>query len=225
VFDIGWTELLVIACVTVLVVGPKELPGLLRTLGKTVGNLRKMAGDFQKQFDEAMREAELDEVRKKMNQPFQPLEDARKAALDFQQKVADTVRIPESPSATHAIAAATAEAPASAAEVAASIPEPAMAPQLATPPAELQAASAPVAPKSAKPSTAPAAIPAASAASAEAVKKASKKAVSAPPAASGKAKAAAKSSAGTKGGKAAAEKVAAGAATGEKPKARTGGKS
>ena len=49
-FDIGWSEILVVVIVTILVVGPKELPGLLRTLGKTVGNLRRMAGDFQSQF-------------------------------------------------------------------------------------------------------------------------------------------------------------------------------
>ncbi len=60
---------------------------MLRTMGKTVGQMRKMAGDFQKQFDEAIREAELDEVKKTMKAPFQPLEDARKAALDFQGKV------------------------------------------------------------------------------------------------------------------------------------------
>jgi sec-independent protein translocase protein TatB len=91
VFDIGWTELAVIACVAILVVGPKELPGMLRTIGKTVGQLRKMAGDFQKQFDEAIREAELDEVKKTMKAPFQPLEDARKAALDFQGSVNKSV--------------------------------------------------------------------------------------------------------------------------------------
>jgi len=63
-FDIGWSELLVIAVVTILVVGPKELPGLLRTIGKTIGNLRRMAGDLQGQFNEALKEAELDEVAK-----------------------------------------------------------------------------------------------------------------------------------------------------------------
>lgn len=62
-FDIGWTEILVIVIVTILVVGPKELPGLLRTIGKTVGSMRKMAGDFQSQFNEALREAELDDVK------------------------------------------------------------------------------------------------------------------------------------------------------------------
>ncbi len=62
-FDIGWTEILVIVIVTILVVGPKELPGLLRTIGKTVGNMRRMAGDFQSQFNEALREAELEDVK------------------------------------------------------------------------------------------------------------------------------------------------------------------
>ena len=62
-FDIGWSEILVIVVITILVVGPKELPGLLRTVGKTVGNMRRMAGDFQNQFNEALREADLEDVK------------------------------------------------------------------------------------------------------------------------------------------------------------------
>ncbi|WP_316862520.1 Sec-independent protein translocase protein TatB [uncultured Cohaesibacter sp.] len=62
-FDIGWSEILIVAVVAILVVGPKELPGLLRTVGKTVGNLRRLAGDFQNQFNEALREAELEDVK------------------------------------------------------------------------------------------------------------------------------------------------------------------
>ena len=61
-FDIGWSEIVVVVIITILVVGPKELPGLLRTVGKTVGNVRRMAGDFQNQFNQALREAELDGV-------------------------------------------------------------------------------------------------------------------------------------------------------------------
>nr|WP_319485111.1 Sec-independent protein translocase protein TatB [uncultured Cohaesibacter sp.] len=61
-FDIGWSEIVVVVIITILVVGPKELPGLLRTIGKTVANLRRMAGDFQNQFNDALREAELDDV-------------------------------------------------------------------------------------------------------------------------------------------------------------------
>lgn len=63
-FDIGWSELLVIAVVAVVVVGPRELPGMLRNFGKYAGQLRRMAGDFQRQFNDALKEAELDEVRK-----------------------------------------------------------------------------------------------------------------------------------------------------------------
>lgn len=62
-FDIGWSELLVIAVVLVVVVGPKDLPGMLRTFGRTTKQLRSMAGDFRRQFDDALREAELDDVK------------------------------------------------------------------------------------------------------------------------------------------------------------------
>ena len=63
-FDIGWSELLVIAVIAIVVVGPKDLPKLMRSFGHYAGKLRRAAADFQRQFDEAMREAELDEVRK-----------------------------------------------------------------------------------------------------------------------------------------------------------------
>lgn len=62
--DIGWSELLVIAVVAIVVVGPKDLPRLMRGFGQYAGKLRRAASDFQHQFDEAMREAELNEVRK-----------------------------------------------------------------------------------------------------------------------------------------------------------------
>ncbi|WP_062202860.1 Sec-independent protein translocase protein TatB [Aureimonas sp. AU12] len=62
-FDIGGLELLVIAVVLIVVVGPKDLPKMLRTFGRVSGQMRRMAGDFRKQFDEALKEAELDELR------------------------------------------------------------------------------------------------------------------------------------------------------------------
>ncbi|MCX8997567.1 Sec-independent protein translocase protein TatB [Rhizobiaceae bacterium BDR2-2] len=62
--DIGWSELLVIAIVLIVVVGPKDLPPMLRAFGKMTTNLRRMAGEFRSQFDEALRDTELDEVRK-----------------------------------------------------------------------------------------------------------------------------------------------------------------
>jgi sec-independent protein translocase protein TatB len=63
-FDIGWSELLVIAVVAIVVVGPKDLPKLMRSFGHYAGKLRRAAADFQRQFDEAMRESEVEEVRK-----------------------------------------------------------------------------------------------------------------------------------------------------------------
>jgi sec-independent protein translocase protein TatB len=63
-FDIGWSELLVIAVVAIVVVGPKDLPKLMRTFGHYAGKLRRAAADFQRQFEDAMRESEVDEVRK-----------------------------------------------------------------------------------------------------------------------------------------------------------------
>lgn len=63
-FDIGAGELLVIGVVALIVIGPKELPGVLRQAGKFTGKMRQMAGDFRAQFDEAMREAELDDAKK-----------------------------------------------------------------------------------------------------------------------------------------------------------------
>ncbi|WP_331374211.1 Sec-independent protein translocase protein TatB [Sinorhizobium chiapasense] len=63
-FDIGWTELVVIAIVLIVVVGPKDLPPMLRAFGRMTSKMRGMAADFRHQFDEALREADLDEVRK-----------------------------------------------------------------------------------------------------------------------------------------------------------------
>ena len=65
-FDIGWSELLVIIVVAIVVVGPKELPKLMGTFGHYAGKLRRAAADFQRQFDEAMRDTEVAEVKKAM---------------------------------------------------------------------------------------------------------------------------------------------------------------
>lgn len=62
-FDIGWSELLVIGIVALVVIGPKELPRVLRSVGQGIGKLRRMAGEFQGQFNEALREAELSDLK------------------------------------------------------------------------------------------------------------------------------------------------------------------
>ncbi len=63
-FDIGWGELVVIGIVALIAIGPKELPTVLRTLGQWMGKVRRMAAEFQGQFQEAMREAELPDLKK-----------------------------------------------------------------------------------------------------------------------------------------------------------------
>ncbi|MBX9461782.1 MAG: Sec-independent protein translocase protein TatB [Aquamicrobium sp.] len=92
-FDIGWTEMLVIAVVMIVVVGPKELPGMLRTFGKTTAKLRVMAGDFRKQFDEALKEAELDDLKSVADdvRALNPKNEIRKA-LSPMEKAAQDVR-------------------------------------------------------------------------------------------------------------------------------------
>ena len=92
-FDIAWTELLLVAVVAILVVGPKELPGMLRTIGRTIGSLRRMASDFQSTLNEAVKEAEqqagIDEMRKQADaaQNFNPLGDLKKSLEEEKQKL------------------------------------------------------------------------------------------------------------------------------------------
>src|ERR1700754_218080 len=64
--DVGATEYLVIAIVALIVVGPKDLPMLLRKLGQFVAKLRGMASEFRASFDEMARQSELDELRKEV---------------------------------------------------------------------------------------------------------------------------------------------------------------
>lgn len=90
-FEVGWTEMLVIAIVMIVVVGPKDLPNMLRTFGRTVAKLRAMAGDFQKQFNDALKEAELDDVKKSVDalRGLNPASEIRKQLNPFEQAAAD----------------------------------------------------------------------------------------------------------------------------------------
>ena len=82
-FDISWTEFLLIGVVALIVIGPKELPGVLRTLGQWTRRVRSMAADFQGQFQEAMREAEMADLKKQVDdithdvKSYDPLKDVR----------------------------------------------------------------------------------------------------------------------------------------------------
>jgi sec-independent protein translocase protein TatB len=86
-FDLGWGKLLLIGIVALVVIGPKELPGALRTLGQWMTKIRRMASEFQNQFHEAMREAELADLKKDVDEMaataqsyanINPMDDLRK---------------------------------------------------------------------------------------------------------------------------------------------------
>jgi sec-independent protein translocase protein TatB len=99
-FDIGWGELVLIGVVALIVIGPKELPGTLRTLGQWMGKLRRMASEFQGQFQEAMREAELADLKKQVDDMtsqaqsyanFDPVSEVRKELESTQQEIESAI--------------------------------------------------------------------------------------------------------------------------------------
>ena len=63
-FDIGGGELVVIGIVALIAIGPKELPTVLRTVGRYMGKIKRMSAEFQGQFQEALREAEMSDLKK-----------------------------------------------------------------------------------------------------------------------------------------------------------------
>jgi sec-independent protein translocase protein TatB len=119
-FDIGWSEFAVIAVVALIAIGPKELPGVLRMVGQWVAKARKMAGEFQGQFQEAMREAEMADLKKSFDEVKEAatgftggnimtsLEKDVSAALSIDDKPAATAEAAASPEAGVAVANETA---------------------------------------------------------------------------------------------------------------------
>jgi sec-independent protein translocase protein TatB len=85
-FDIDAGKILVVGVVALLVIGPKDLPRVLRTVGQTVGKMRRMAAEFQNQFAEAIKEADLEDVKKE----FSAIRDS--AAIDTSFDAASLMR-------------------------------------------------------------------------------------------------------------------------------------
>src|SRR5437762_12084609 len=89
-FDISWGKLVIIGVVALIAIGPKELPAVLRTVGQWMGKVRRMASEFQNQFQEAMREAEMADLKKQGEEMSaaavrkfeEPIETARKDVED-----------------------------------------------------------------------------------------------------------------------------------------------
>ncbi len=104
-FDIDSGKLLIIGIVALIVIGPKELPGVLRQVGQALGKVRRMAGEFQGQFMEAMRESELEELKKdvqKMSDSanfthFDPLADVKSQLNEVGSQVESSLNAPVAP--------------------------------------------------------------------------------------------------------------------------------
>lgn len=91
-FDIGWSEMLVIGAVALIVIGPKELPRALRGVGQFVSKIRSMASEFQGTFNEAMREAEFDQIRKEVENINAAARDATNIDFNPAQTIRDEIK-------------------------------------------------------------------------------------------------------------------------------------
>jgi len=140
-FDFSWGELLVVGAVALIAIGPKELPGVLRTVGQWMTKMRRLAAEFQGQFHEAIREAEMADLKKEVDEMtdtaksytnFDPLGDIQK---DIDSTFADK---PSEPAvASEPVEPATAiETAAPVADAPAAVDAPAAGDEHATPAAE-----------------------------------------------------------------------------------------
>ncbi len=105
-FDISWSEFLLIGVVALVVIGPKELPAVMRTLGQWTRKVRGMAAEFQNQFQEAIREAEMADLKKEVDdltssvKNFDPLKDVRADMENMGEDVKRSLSSTPEPAAT-----------------------------------------------------------------------------------------------------------------------------
>ena len=124
-FDLSWGEIVVIGVVALIAIGPKELPTVLRTIGQYMGKIRRMANEFQGQFQEALREAEVADLKKQA-------EDWKSSVTDFANydplaetpKSEPAVDAPEPAPLAHAADAEAAAPPAPEVAIDVPLPEP-----------------------------------------------------------------------------------------------------
>ena len=92
-FDIGWHEVFLIALITIIVVGPKELPGVLRTVTLWIRKVRMMAREFQDGMEDLARESELDDLRREIEDSATgDLEEHIEKTIDPSGEMGDSVR-------------------------------------------------------------------------------------------------------------------------------------
>ena len=111
--DLGWSEILIIGVVALIVVGPKDLPKMLRTLGQYAGRAKSIARDFQRSMDDAARQADIEELRE-VKKGLDDMRDAQhKMQRDMSQSFLDGPSKPaaKKSAAKAAGAATTASAP------------------------------------------------------------------------------------------------------------------
>jgi sec-independent protein translocase protein TatB len=110
-FDISWTEFLLIGIVALIVIGPKELPAVMRSLGQWTRKIRSLAADFQNQFHEAMREAEMADLKKQVDdmaqvaqdiKQYDPLKDVRADVEAIGKDLDESVKSPDQAADTDA---------------------------------------------------------------------------------------------------------------------------
>jgi sec-independent protein translocase protein TatB len=144
-FDISWSEFLLIGVVALVVIGPKELPTVMRTLGQWTRKVRTMASEFQNQFQEAMREAEMTDLKKQVDDMARDVKDhvtqldpLKEVRADVASVGEDVKRSLAAPSPADGAGPAAEAAPATAEVPAEALPA-------ATPPSALEAALTPAA--------------------------------------------------------------------------------
>jgi sec-independent protein translocase protein TatB len=123
-FDIAWSEMLVIGAVALVVIGPKDLPKALRACGEFVGKVKRMASEFQGQFNDAMREAELHDLKKQVEDVGGTVQSATKVDFNPIQTIRDEIKDIKSAAATTGAAAGAAVATTSGDAAALPVPEP-----------------------------------------------------------------------------------------------------
>ena len=138
-FDIEWSKLVLIGVVVLIVIGPKELPGVLRAVGQWTGKIRRMAAEFQGQFQEAMREAEMADLKKQVEE----INDAARSIARFDPLTEDSSKAASSSSTAAVVCEA---APELASPAAGEPPAAAAAPPEPSPPEPLPMPAAPSAP-------------------------------------------------------------------------------
>ena len=128
-FDISWTEFVLIGVVALIVIGPKELPAVLRTLGQYTRKIRSMAADFQNQFQEAMREAEMADLKQQVDdiarevKNYDPLKDVRADVEAAGKDIQSSLEKPAAAPAAESTSAAASENAAAAAAIGPVTPE------------------------------------------------------------------------------------------------------